>query len=520
MSAWGFGGFANGFMQGFSTMGKEFAQRGLLRREREASARDERRLALEEELKRSGEQRANAESELRREEMSLTNAALRDKGPYVAPAAKAQVGALETELQGKQFDLEHKPELYGLDVDSKRANIASTQATTAGAVAKNNEIHDTAESDRKVQDAHAGYYDQVTQAKQIENDEARAVATKNRALSEAFGRFTQNKHTQDDADLIAMAVPLGGSNIAEINKVLDEAQKKVKETGGQYNPQVDPVVLNALGDVLGGFIGRTRGMAVNLPGAPDKQYTVNNTRLVGFDRNPENPQQLGPVFEVEAAATPELQSQIDAKLKSGVDETGKPLSPQQMQELQAQAKRTYRAPLTQGRVPFAQGGERVWFTAEDFNRMRGDLGKAEVWQQNNPDLAKTLAEMKQRQAAGVPLLADKKETEGVKPSDQISAHRENRETFNDAQSAQDKKLKTVLAQLEKPYKTIDLNTGMSNYGNRGEELAALQQQAIQILEDNPKLTVGQVLAKVKKPAKPAVVQMSADGKGKDYTDLF
>lgn len=515
MSAWGFGGFANGFLQGFNTMGQEFARRGLMRRERETSARDERRLALEEEIQRGNARRADEEAALLNEQRQMNNDILRPQVPYAPDAAARANEAGNLELQRSRFQTEVQPKIHNLGVQETEADIKSKDIANqyAGQEKQANLAHagaQTAYTQAQTQGVNAS-----TDAKKIEIDALKKQQAAEARASAALERADKGAATEEDLNLLSgMAGIALTPNVRQHLAALGRAQQKLVESKGQYDPTHDPEIIGAMNEMLKEPLNKNRGLELD-----GGKYRVVDTQLREFARGQDNPGKLNPILNVTVEPTDAFKAQQEAVLND----------PQATPEQKQQARtllepKVLVKPLTRGRVPFEEGGEaaRFWLGPEDFQKLAMGYERLAEWQEGNPELVQRLQKLQAKRTLGMPLLQGE-DTDKALERD-IKVRKENRDTLRFQQENQQNKLKRLDAIIAKSYGQATLDRVFELGGENAQRARAEQLEASRVLRENPDFDEDQIMAEVEKTLganrKAPAKGDAKKSQGKDFSSLW
>ena len=389
MSGFGLGGFGSGFLQGFETMGQDFARRGIVQDAARSQARQDRQLAMEEELNRIKLEREAKESDAR--------------------VSNLGANTRQTNVQTDLMPAESGAKTNNLIANTRQTNV-QTDLLPAESAAKTNNLNASAnqtnvqtgllpaESAAKVgaENARKGLIEQQTttagldnQGKTLELSKQQTAYEQQRRLSDVFHNISEGKATPDE---LKFALPQlktiydlsSNPNLAnDVNTVVG-AVHEAAQTGKDVEAFNTPPVMEAINRTIGPQVNSTRGMPLD----PSGRQVVRGTELLRMVRHPGD-NKIGFEVMVQPGPSPQRATEIETALKTA--------SPQEAEALQAELNPpAYRAMLTNDRVPVAQGGEPRWFGPDELQKAIYGLGKVVELHQNNPDFAVKMADLMQK----------------------------------------------------------------------------------------------------------------------------
>lgn len=533
MSGFGLGGFGSGFLQGFETMGQNFAQRGILQAERQNQARADRKMQLEEELDRLREERAAKESESVIRNRDVETRGLEAKYPYIAPASAAAVKGQE--LQNAGQDLENQATTAKLPYvgPAAAATVEGQELQNAGQDLANKTTSEklpfvapaaaAAVKSQTLQNEGQGLENQAASAKlpyvgasaaetlksqQLGNqDKGLEVGDKQRQentrvkVSEALTRIKDGTYTAEDLDAIPRLSPI--INIAK-NPTLQQdtaavigAVQQAAERKGDVQVFNQPEVMGALNRTFGEQVNVTRGM----PLTEDGRYVAKQSELVKMIRHPtEN--LIGFEVRVQREPSPQRQAEIAEALKTA--------SPQQAQALQAELNPApYQTALTDQRTPVAQGGKMRWFTPEEVKKAVIGIQGIGQLQANQPELINELIDLQGKNDRGeLNRPADGKalDTEIKVRTENRNNREEMRKIEGDSRAVKKEKraergeaFKEASAIIDKQYSTVDPLSGAIGFvGDSGQKAADEKLMVGKVLRRNPNMDGAQALEKARR----------------------
>ena len=183
--------------------------------------------------------------------------------------------------------------------------------------------------------------EQVAQAKRFFPTLVQDAATNSAKLKELFGRA-------------APYVQAGNFKAADDLMSTPEAQDAVNAAFG-------PQIQRRVGEVV-----------------DDGRFVVSGARSVGVVRSPDN-KRLSLMVETTQEPTPEYRKYLEQQAAAAPDEASRNAILQQLQP------QVYSAPLTEGRIPVAQGGQQRWFSPEDFQNGVSLLDRIAETQRKHPE---------------------------------------------------------------------------------------------------------------------------------------
>lgn len=400
MSGFGLGGFANGFIQGFDSMGQHFARRGVLDAEARNQARQDQTLEIETALKR---EQAAREAEKAGYENAQT-AAVTNRIATLTPGELAQINAHTQNLdantdetraltpvkvaQGEATtgniaaNTDKTKTLTPIEAEQGKAQTGQTVAQTKNIAATTNETNTMlparlaqtqAQTGQTV--AQTGVLNATRDDKALENAEKQQQQAYRQQNIDMYKRLAEGRGTSEDHVKFAVLHNYATMPPEQLQKnltVIEQASKahaQTKDLGAINN---NPAVMQSFDAVLSPIVNQTQGQPLDKEG----KYVFGPSRVVGFAENPDDPNVLGLDLEIQPELSPAYRQQVMTRLQASQD-------PKERAALEAELNPpAYRAPLTRDRVPGEQGGQRAWFGPEEFKGLASGLATLANWQQD------------------------------------------------------------------------------------------------------------------------------------------
>lgn len=447
MSGFGLGGFGTGFLQGFETMGQDFARRGIVAADRQRQAREDRQLQLEEELSRLREERAQKESDAalaargvqtdadrmklgalpKLLDQEVTGGQLRNQGQATQNRVEElKAGVLPQQLQQDVKGGELRNAGLETQTTADRIRLGALpqqvqQEVTAGALKNQGQATQNQAESLKVA-ALPGQLDRQATAQSLDNqgqsikvaesqterDQAKQREQVRQGLGAAVGRIDAGQGTPEDFALMQRHAPLleivKNPQLPQDLSVLHGAIQTAAQAGGEVAPFNTPEVLGALNRTFGPAVNVTRGMPLD----PEGKTVVGHSELVGMVRHPSE-NKIGFKVIVQPEPNPQRKAELEQALSTA--------NPQQRDALETELHPpAYQTDLTDGRLPVAQGGAMKWFSPEEVQKVMTGLAGVGQLQAAYPDMAQKLHAMQGSLERGE---WPGSEQEGLSVSDQV-----------------------------------------------------------------------------------------------------
>ena len=449
MSGFGLAGFGTGFIQGFDAMGSQFARRGLLQREAEQSRRQDRTLALEEELKRQQAVRQERSAlsqdtqrdletdvlrakypyvgrsaelsvrgqELGNESQGLENQALQAKLPYVGQSAEAQVQGQQlqntgqtlqnqatqakmpfvapsaaAQVEGQQLDnattkakLPYVGQSAAQQVEGQKLDNQGKGLANQGEAAKLPYVAESARLGVQGQDLSNQGRQLDNQGKKLEVDQAQRKEDQRQLASQAWERLDRGEGSPEDVRRI---YPLLG---AATNPEHERDAELIFQTVQAAAKNGGDVEVFNQPEVLGALnrsFGETVNVTRGMPVTNDGQYVAKNSQIVKMIKHPTD-NLIGFEVQVQPEASPARRAQIEQAMQKA--------TPAQREQLMAELNpQPYQTGLTNQRTPVAQGGQMRWFTPQEVQKMVMGLKGISDLRASKPEAIQAMSELKRR----------------------------------------------------------------------------------------------------------------------------
>ena len=208
------------------------------------------------------------------------------------------------------------------------------------------------------------------------------AANYRRGAQESLGTFSAIMDGSATPEQVAQAkrffptlVQDAATNSAKLKELFGRAAPYVQ--AGNFKAADDlmstPEAQDAVNAAFGPQIQRRVGELVD-----DGRFVVSNARSVGVVRSPDN-KRLSLMVETTQEPTPEYRKYLEQQAAAAPDEASRNAVLQQLQP------QVYSAPLTEGRIPVAQGGQQRWFSPEDFQNGVSLLDRIAETQRKHPE---------------------------------------------------------------------------------------------------------------------------------------